>query len=58
MVIVRLCDEMKDKIFRLLELQFQPSDSKIEKLISIDRIDSREIMARKELDMIIKSRSK
>jgi hypothetical protein len=38
---------MKDKIFRLLELQFQPSDSKIEKLLSIDRIDSREIMARK-----------
>lgn len=51
-MIVRLCAEMKEKILRLHELKFQPSDSKSEELINIDRIDTREAGARKELEAI------
>jgi hypothetical protein len=43
---------MKEKILRLQELKFQPSDSKSEELINIDRIDTREAGARKELEAI------
>lgn len=40
-VLLRLCQEMKEKILKLYDLKFQPSDSKTEELLSIDRIDSR-----------------
>lgn len=45
-VILRLCGEMKEKILRLFELKFHPSDSKTEELLSIERIDRREAHAK------------
>jgi L-rhamnose isomerase len=44
-VIVRLCKEMKEKILRLYELKYHPEDSKIEELLNIDRVDTREARA-------------
>lgn len=50
--IVRLCGEMMEKILRLHELKYVPDGTKMEELLNIERVDAREVRARKELEEI------
>ncbi len=54
-VIVRLSADMKEKVLRLYELKYHPEDTKIEELLNIDRIETREARAKQELGKIRKA---
>jgi hypothetical protein len=47
---------MKEKILRLAELKYYPESTKIEELLNLDRVDTREAKARAELAKIIEKR--
>lgn len=47
---------MKEKILRLAELKYYPESTKVEELLNLDRVDTREAKARAELAQIIKKR--
>jgi hypothetical protein len=47
---------MKEKILRLAELKYYPESTKIEELLNLDRVDTREAKARAELAKIIEER--
>ena len=50
--------KMKEKVLKLAELKYQPETTKIEEMLNIDRIETREQMARKELGAILAVREK
>jgi hypothetical protein len=55
-VLVKFCQKMKEKILKLMELKYHPETDKVEELLNIDRIDTREQTARKELTAIVRAR--
>ena len=49
-VVVRLSRQMKEAVLKLAELKYKPLSDKIEKLLDIKRIESRELRAQQEVD--------
>lgn len=58
MVIGRFCQTMKEQILKLHELKYHPETTKLEEMLSIDRVEVREQHARKELQAIVSAREK
>ena len=49
---------MKEQILKLHELKYHPETTKLEEMLSIDRVEVREQHARKELQAIVSAREK